>query len=219
VIAYKTDGIKELRRNGKTHFSPFIELGPLTSHLQPHFALVHAGDILASQDRDFFADFMSSAQQVLHSRLSASVISTMLMSVVFLREAWGNCVPETDVTAQSTVAVPKRSASGSQKDGSNQFNPLRSHRAKSYHGTENAGEDDHVSDHRGGGGKQNSALPDQPTDERYHTESPFISPSTSQEIANQKHAQLVHVVDTWAQGILASPCEFIEVSNARAHDL
>jgi hypothetical protein len=106
VIAYKTDGIKELRRNGKTHFSPFIELGPLTSHLQPHFALVHAGDILASRDRDFFADFMSSAQQVLHSGLSASVIFTMLMSVVFLREAWGNCVPKTDVTAQSTVAVP-----------------------------------------------------------------------------------------------------------------
>jgi hypothetical protein len=217
VIAYKTGGIKELRRNGKTHFSPFIELGPLTSHLQPHFALVHAGDILASQDRDFFADFMSSAQQVLHSHLSASVISTMLMSVVFLREAWDNCVPKTDVTAQSTVAVPKRSASGSQKDGSNQSNPLRSHTAKSYHGTEN--EDDHVSDHRGGGGKQNGALPGQPTNEGCHTESPFSSPSTSQEIANQKHAQLVHVVDTWVQGIIAFPREFIEVSNARSHDL
>jgi hypothetical protein len=219
VIAYKTDGIKELRRNGKTHFSPFIELGPLTSHLQPHFALVHAGDVLASQDQDFFADFMSSAQQVLHSYLSASVISTMLMSVVFLREAWGNCVPKTDVSAQSTVAVPKRTASGSQKNGSNQSNHHRSHKAKSHHGTENAGEDDHVSDHRGGGSKQNGALPGQPTDEGYHTESPFVSSSTSQDIANQKHAQLVHVVDTWAQGIFAFPREFIEVSNARSHDL
>jgi hypothetical protein len=210
-------GIEGFLREGKIHNSPFTKLGPLTSHLKPHFAVVHAGDILA--DQDIQADFILSARQVLYSHLSTSTITQILPLVVYLRKEWGGCVPETDDTSQSKGAVSKRTVSDSHKNGSHQSKPLRSHKAKSHHGTENVREDDHASNLEGGGGKQNGALPGQPTDEGYHAASPFISPSTSQEIANQKHAKLVHMVDTWAQGILAFPRESIEVINARSHDL
>ena len=148
-------------RDHETYFPPYSNLGPLTSHIHPHFVIFNAGKKLASFKSDDVSEMILSLSQIVPP--SSNAIS-MVITVQRLYRAWtGVQVPD---HFYDTIGTPNRSHRPSEEgrdDRSQGGPPPRRQGLRST--TRSQGQGTPASASHYEGGQQRAILPLQPPED------------------------------------------------------
>ena len=147
-------------RDHETHFSPYQDLGPLTSHIQPHFVIFNTGKKLASFESDDILAMIPFLTQIIPP--SSDAIS-MVVAIQRLYRAWtGVRVPD---HFYDTAGTPKRFHRPSEEgqDDRSQGGPSRRQGLRSA--TYSQGQGSQASAGHYEGGQQRAILPLQPPED------------------------------------------------------
>jgi hypothetical protein len=84
----------------ETHQYPFANIGPLVSHVFPHFAICNAAEKFAKSN-DAIEKFLKSAIAVLtkHTKLDEEAVETVLQRVLDIHSSWTSVIPHRMATA------------------------------------------------------------------------------------------------------------------------
>ena len=161
------------KRDHKTHFPPYVNLGPLTSHIHPHFVVFNSGKKLSSTLVQHVTEIIITlSQTVPHSDAFAMVVAMQR-----LYREWS----KVDVSKEfyNTMGMLKRfhRLSDAGRDDRSQGGPPRRQVLRSA--TRSQGQGSQVSPSYYEGGQQQATLPFQPDDSSSVTDDTVFDDDTT----------------------------------------